>query len=350
MTLSAAFFPRVSMIDTFRAWARLLERLGTAVRAHVATAVRSGQDLSTPVAQEGGDTVFAIDRHVEPVIEREIESWPPEYKPLLLIAEGFGDDGRRVFGPADQPLRYRLLVDPIDGTRGLMYDKRSAWFLAAVAVDGGEVTRLSDSFAAAMVELPTSKQGWCDSYTAVAGEPAEGRRSRIETGDWHRLPPRPSTSADLRIGFGHVSNFFPGTKILAAELMERIAAETLGPALPGQALIFDDQYICSGGQMAELIAGHDRFCCDLRPLFYDILARSSGVIRGLECHPYDVAGLLVAKQAGVVITDAFGAPLDCPLDVRTGVHWCGFANPSIARQALPVIRAWLGEKGVGPTR
>src|SRR5947207_3839336 len=107
------------MTDDFRSWALLLERLGSAVRAQVAAAVRSGQDLRAPVAQEGGDTVFAIDRHVEPVIEREIETWPAEYKPLLLIAEGFGDDGRRVFGPADQPLRYRLLIDPIDGTRSL---------------------------------------------------------------------------------------------------------------------------------------------------------------------------------------------------------------------------------------
>ena len=327
-----------------QSWADRLERLGFAIRAHVAAAVRGGQDLRTPVAQEGGDTVFAIDRHVEPVLVREIEGWPAECKPLLLIAEGLGADGRRVFGPAGEPLRYRLLVDPIDGTRSLMYDKRSAWFLAAVARDGGEGTRLSDAFAAAMVELPTSKQAWCDSYTAVAGGPASGRRGRTDGRDPHPLPPQPSTSADLRHGVGHVSNFFPGTKVLAAELMERIAAEALGPAPPGQGLIFDDQYICSGGQMAELIAGHDRFCCDLRPLFYDILARrSGGVVRGLECHPYDVAGLLVARQAGVVVTNGFGAPLDCPLDVRTGVHWCGFANAAIAGQVLPIIGAWLGE-------
>jgi hypothetical protein len=52
--------------------------------------------------------------------------------------------------------------------------------------------------------------------------------------------------------------------------------------------------------MVELMLGHDRFYCDLRPLFYDVLAKQSGgAIRGLACHPYDVAGALVARQADV---------------------------------------------------
>jgi hypothetical protein len=146
-----------------------------------------------------------------------------------------------------------------------------------------------------------------------------------------------------------VASFFPGTKVLAAELTERIAARLLGPCEPGQGLLFDDQYICSGGQMAELIAGHDRFCCDLRPLFFRILERQrGGVVRGLECHPYDVAGMLVARQAGVILTDGFGRPLRCPLDVTTGVHWCGFANVTLAAAIQPVITDWLAEHGVRP--
>ena len=32
---------------------------------------------------------------------------------------------------------WTVIVDSIDGTRGLMYDKRSAWCLAAVAPPGG---------------------------------------------------------------------------------------------------------------------------------------------------------------------------------------------------------------------
>ena len=334
-----------------RSWADRLERLGTAVQRRViATSHRSDIDPALPVADEGGDTVFAIDRDVEPVIVGEIDGWPEGCKPLLLIAEGFGSDGRRVFGAdaaALERCRYRVIVDPIDGSRGLMYDKRSAWFLAAVAPDRGETTALREAFAAAMVELPTSKQCWCDSYVATSGRPAIGKRSRIGTERGRSFVPRPSAATNLTHGFAQVSNFFPGTKVLASDLMERIAVGTVGTIEPGRALIFDDQYISSGGQIVELMNGHDRFCCDLRPLFYRIQAKRSGSLdRGLECHPYDVAGTLVATQAGIVITDAFGNRLDCQLNVTSAVHWCGYANEAVAAQVGPIIRVWLSEHGI----
>jgi len=302
-----------------------------------------------PVAYEGGDTIYGLDRHVEPVIEREIVSWPEGEKPLLLIAEGMGRDGRKLFGSEHKPLRYRLIIDPIDGTRALMYDKRSAWFLAAIVRDRGEESRLADSFASVMVELPTSKQCWADIFTAVSGEPLQAFRQHLQTEERHSLPVTPSTAATLKDGFGQVSNFFPGTKVLASELMERIVEVTLGQLRPGSADVFEDQYISSGGQMAELLLGHDRFCCDLRPLFYEIIHKQTGTtVRGVECHPYDVAGLLVAKQAGLIVTDGFGKPLDCPMDVHTGVHWCGYANEALQKAIQPVVVGWLEEKGVRP--
>ena len=340
-------------MDEERAWAERLERLGRAVQRRVtATATRVDFDPAMPVADEGGDTVFAIDRDVEPVIVQEIEEWPEQCKPLLLVAEGLGSNGRRVFGTPGPgvPLRHRLIVDPIDGSRGLMYDKRSAWFLAAVAPDRGEKTGLRHTFAAAMVELPTSKQGWCDSFVATATGAATGKRSRIGAGDSRPILIRPSTAGSLTHGFAQVSNFFPGTKVLASDLMERIASATVGAIESGRALIFDDQYISTGGQMVELMCGHDRFCCDLRPLFYRIIARHSDTtIRGLECHPYDMAGTLVARQAGVIIMDAFGNPLDCPLDVTTGVHWCGYANQAIAARVAPIVKEWLREHEIVTT-
>jgi hypothetical protein len=136
--------------------------------------------------------------------------------------------------------------------------------------------------------------------------------------------------------------------MLAAELMERIATGVSTQPVAGHALIFEDQYISTGGQMIELIRGHDRFCCDLRPLFYDILERRGGVAvtRGLECHPYDIAGLLVAQQAGVIITNGFGQPLDAKFGVDEGIHWCGYANANLQREIQPIIQSWLGEQGL----
>jgi hypothetical protein len=125
--------------------------------------------------------------------------------------------------------------------------------------------------------------------------------------------------------------------------MEMIAARCGDNTLVGQSLIFEDQYISTGGQFVELMTGHDRFCCDLRPVFYDIIR--SRFIRqpdiGLQCHPYDIAGLLAARNSGVQITDAWGNELDAAFDLSTPVHWCGYANPALKALIAPVVREWI---------
>lgn len=330
-------------------WLIQLERLGLAIRSSLLTARDQGRDMSTPVACEGGDTIFAIDRQVEPAIEAAAASWVNEDRSVLVIAEGLGETGRKWFGSPTAPQRYRVLIDPIDGTRNIMYDKRAAWFLAAVAPDKGEETSLGDAVASVMVELPTSKQGQADALGAVKNNGAIGKRLNLTTGVSRALLMLPSSAVDLKQGFGQVSNFFPGTKELASQLMERIVQRTLGDVQPGSAWVFDDQYISTGGQMVELIMGRDRFCCDLRPLLYQVLEKQQGhQIRGLQCHPYDMAGLLVAQQAGVVMTDGWGRPLSLKMDVHSPVHWCGYANLTLAKSIGPVIVDWLKEKGIQP--
>jgi hypothetical protein len=238
-----------------------------------------------------------------------------------------------------------------------MYDKRPGWFLAAAATerpDRSRSARLSETFAAAMIELPTSKQGWADEFSVAAGGELIAHRINLESRTPRPFIPRPSGASSLRGGFGHVVNFFPGTKVLAAELMERISEAAVGPVVAGRANVFDDQYICSGGQMVELMMGRDRFCCDLRPLFDRIREvqtdrASTGLACGLACHPYDLSGRLVAERAGVILTNGFGEPLDAPMNVTDPVHWCGFANERLQDAILPVIREWLAEHGIDPT-
>ena len=97
------------------------------------------------------------------------------------------------------------------------------------------------------------------------------------------------------------------------------------------------QYISTGGQFFELINGHDRFNADLRPAFYALQNQPEG----LCCHPYDCATLLIAEEAGVIITNEAGQPLDGPLDCTTGLNWIGYANATLRRQIEPLIQQFL---------
>jgi hypothetical protein len=332
-----------------------LADLGRQVRGAVVAARAASAPMAGVTKVTAADTIYEIDAQVEPVIERFCEAWGREM-PLVLVAEGISDErgieGRAVFprGAAEADALVRVLCDPIDGTRGLMYDKRAAWFLAGVAPNRGEHTRLRNIGAAVQVEIPTSKQGLADVLWAVRGGGARGRRERLDgmgggAGAGEKLAIRPSQAESITHGFAGVSNFFPGTKALAAELMEAIAEALIGRENVGKGLVFDDQYISTGGQLYELIVGHDRFNADLRPLFY----RVRGWPAGLCVHPYDLAGMLIAEEAGVLLTDGVGGVVDGPLDVESPLQWAGFANARLKAAIEPVMTAvltrWLRDAG-----
>ena len=308
------------------------------VRDVVRRSHATGRDNSAVAHSSAADTIYAIDADVDPILIAMCDEWS-RTTPLVLIAEGICDErgveGPRVFpaGSRADDAELRLIVDPIDGTRGIMYDKRPAWALAAVAPNKGAITQLSEVEISVMTELPTSKMGHADVLHATRGRGARGFRVDLATGARAPLALEPSTADTIKHGFAGVSNFFPGTKVQASQLMERIVAGTLGPADVTKAMIFEDQYICTGGQFYELIVGHDRFNADLRPLFYNMV----GGPEGLCVHPYDVAGLLIAQEAGVVITDGLGGPLDGPLDTTTSLSWAGFANATLRDQIQPII-------------
>lgn len=303
---------------------------------------RSSQQLHSVSRVSSADTIYEIDAVVEPMLEDFCRDWARTC-PLVLIAEGLenadGIEGLKVYpeGATEADALIRVIVDPIDGTRGIMYDKRAAWALAGVAPNNGSATRLRDIEAAVMTELPTSKMGSSDVLWAIKGHGATGFREDLRDGSRTPLTIRPSTAQSIHHGFASVSNFFPGTKRLASELMEEISLRLLGEADVSKAGVFDDQYISTGGQFYELIVGHDRFLADLRPLFYQILKQPAG----LCCHPYDCATMLIAEEAGVILTDGMGRPLDGPLDCVTGLSWAGYCNATIRDQIEPIIRQFV---------
>jgi hypothetical protein len=296
---------------------------------------------------EEGDTIYTIDRVSEAVLVSDLAEVARE-EPLWLVAEGLPPNGLAMpFGTRDEDCRWRVLVDPIDGTRGLMYQKRPAWILTGVAPNRGPATRLRDIVLAVQTEIPLVKQHLSDQLWATRGGGIEARRIDRLTGATARLPVRPSGATTLAHGFASVSRFFPGARDVLAGIDDEIVGEVEGPPVAGKAACFEDQYISTGGQLYELIAGHDRFIADIRPVLVPVLA-ARGLPRSLCCHPYDLCSALVAEEAGVRLTDATGAPLDAPFDLDTDVSWVGYANDALRARVEPALLGALARRGLIP--
>lgn len=319
-----------------------------AIRAAVVAACEQSalEQLAAPVAEEAGDTIFAIDRVSEATLIERFGALAEQWS-CTLIAEGLGATGQMILpaGTTAEATELRVIVDPIDGTRGLMYQKRPAWILTGVAPNRGPATSLADIELAVMTEIPLLKQHLCDSLWAVAGVGAAGERLNRLTGERQPLRLAPSQATTIAQGYGSVSRFFPGARAALAAIDDELIERLLGPLRPGQALAFEDQYISTGGQLYELLMGHDRWVADLRPLAEPLL-RARGLALGLCCHPYDLCAELIAREAGVVVADEHGRRLAAPLSVDANVAWAGYANRAIADQVGPALRSILRAHGM----
>ncbi len=319
---------------------RLLCALQDEIQATlIAARAREGRKFAQVAAVTAEDTIFHIDKLSEAAILGWMEANWPRVWPVELVMEGL--EAGTTF-PRDTPVAktaWKLILDPIDGTRCIMYDKRSAWALAGLAPQRGPKTDLRDIVVAAMTELPTAKAGAADQFSAVRGGPLVTTRRDLRTGLVKKWTPRPSTARDCDHGFASVVKFFPEAKALAAEVEERLWRELGLHGKDGGARVFDDQYTSTGGQLYELIAGHDRMIGDLRPL----LLPRVGLEAALCCHPYDICTALLLEAAGGVVEAPDGKPLRAPLDVTTPVAWVAYANPALARAIRPALRKALRE-------
>lgn len=277
--------------------------------------------------------------------ERDIAS----IAPIVLIAEGLSF-GKIILptGADESEAVWRIIVDPIDGTRGLMYQKRPAWILTGVAPNHGAETRLRDIVLAVQTEIPLVKQHLCDQLWAVRGEGVSARRLDRTTGRTEPLVLHPSRADTTAHGFASVSRFFPGARDVLAAIDDEVATAVLGPPAEGKASCFEDQYISTGGQLYELMAGHDRYIADLRPLLQGVM-HDRGLPNPLCCHPYDLCTILIAEELGLAITGPTGAPLDAPLDIEADVAWIGYANAALRRTVEPALIGALRRRGLLPT-
>ena len=178
----------------------------------------------------------------------------------------------------------------------------------------------------------------------MAGAGAHAERWNRLTGEQRPFRLQPSRAPTIAQGYGGLARFFPGARDELATIDDLVIERVLGPAPAGKVHAFEDQYASTGGQLYELVMGHDRWVADLRPLVQPIL-RTRGHAANLCCHPYDLCTELIGREAGLLVTDAYGNQLATPLDVERDVAWVGYANRAIYTQVEPVLQQVLQERG-----
>lgn len=291
------------------------------------------------------DAIYQIDKVSEDfVLEWFAANWPKE-EPVELLMEGI-EDGTTTFpkGTPIEDTHFVCILDPIDGTRCLMDDKRSGWVLTAIAPRTSRTRKptLKDIIVAAMTELPASKQRLADQLSGIRGLGPAGivtTRCNLDTGLSSPIQLKPSKATDLKHGHAIVAKFFPEAKGLLTEFEETLLDRLYGLGKTTYPLVFDDQYPSTGGQFYELMAGRDRMVLDLRPLAF----HKTGFDKCLAAHPYDICTSLLLKESGCPITGMHAQPLDYPLDTTTSCGFLAYANPTLQKTLQPLIQVLIAE-------
>ena len=290
-----------------RALAAALAEVGRRVR----DAVRGGRVARDHdvVRAEGGDDVFGVDDRADLVVLAGLAALGDRW-PGTVVLEGY--DHPVAVGDPSGPWRY--LVDPVDGTRPYLAGKRSAWVLLGA---GRRATTLEGLEVGAAVEIPTSRAA----VGLVAW--ASGADLHAEDDDLVGVGPstpvtlRPQTGRPLDRSFVTVVRLLPG------------GHGPIGSWADGHLAgleVYDDLVPCTGGALMGLAAGADRAVFDPRPLLHP---------DGFAAHPYDLAALVVARAAGVVVEALPPGPLTIPLDTDTPVAWAGYADEATALRLRP---------------
>lgn len=256
---------------------------------------------------EGGDEVFGVDDRAEVALLGGLLSLVAADWPGTLVMEGHDEP----LAIGNQPGPWRYLIDPLDGTRPYLAGKRSAWILIGA---GCHAETLEDLEIGVAVEVPIKRiERGLTAWATTSGQlhvldedlSVDNRPAKPVT-----LQPRQDGEVDR--SFVTVSRFAPGSKALIGAWEDKLLAGLE---------VYEDPWLCTGGLLMGLAGGADAAVFDPRPLL---------VPGTLAAHPYDLAALVVARAAGVIVEALPPGPLDVPLDPHVGVAWAGYANAEIA--------------------
>ncbi len=314
-----------------------IEKLHQSIRKAVRENIRNQSEGLARISGSGnGDVSYGIDIVCEGMIDQWFKDNPPEGG-AVVICEGLG---QRVYPSTQDKVnaRWQIIIDPLDGTRHIMYDIRSAWILTGIAENKGLEVTLNDICAAIQTEVPNTMQDKGAVLKAVKHQGAELKIYDLHTEketDSHASLSR-STATTLENGFCVFSNFFPGTKTIISELEERVLCRLYGYPTEDSNLVFSEQYISSGGQLFMLMTGKYRMVIDIRALLYKYQLKRNRFLP-LCVHPYDLSTLLIAIESGCIVKDVYGSILNYPMNLNTNCAWVGYANSSLYKNIHTIV-------------
>lgn len=266
--------PRVDPIELSR-------ELALALREQVLPHLGAHAGRAHSGAGAGGDVTFAIDEVAESFLVDYLERRAP--------GVAFYSEDRGLVVPAGEP-EWVLVVDPIDGTRPAMAGLESACVsVAAARLDGEPV--MGDVEVGCVVEI---KSG------ALFLAARDGT-----------LEPEPRLSANGEIGRMFWTYGLRGrpVRVIAQVLEELIDSSSVGGGTFDLGSATFDMTRIVTGQMDAYIEPGPRIVADVPGMRERFERLGGGAV--LNNSPYDLAAAkLICEQAGAVVTDAYGEPLD----------------------------------------
>jgi hypothetical protein len=355
----------VSTAELVEAWRPRLLDLADGLRRVTLDGIRTAREDGTadalarptgPMKANAGDVAYGLDEPAEQLLDRWFEE-QSQLGPVSVLTEDTGwrhggagaangsTNGTTNGTGAASTFDHggpRIAVDPIDGTRNLMTDLRSAWSVIALATPGAGTPRMSDVVLGLLTEIPDSRAATYRRLVGVRGGACRFEERRVDDDTLVRATPL-HTDHEARVDHG----YFPFFKYMAdqrpliasteAAFFKRLE-EHEGADVRN---CYDDQYISNGGQLALLSLATYRMIADLRAFLAERRGRPT-----ITTKPYDVAGAIVcARAAGAIVETPLGEELDFPIDVETPVSWVGWANRETRERLGPHLWAILERLG-----
>jgi myo-inositol-1(or 4)-monophosphatase len=307
----------------------LIVELALGLRQHVLPFLGSHAARAHVHAGAGGDVTFEVDREAEEYLERFLAE--------RAAGVAFYSEDRGLVRPADDAETV-LIVDPIDGTRPALAGLESACVSVAAAPLGDGAPRMADVHTGCIAEIKSGALFVAERGRGIeirdpdgaAGTPVLSENTEIESLFW-------------TLGF----RGRPAVPLICV-LEELIDASSVGGGVFDLGSATYDMTRIVTGQLDAYIDVGPRMIEEEPALKEKFEAVGGGAV--LNNSPYDLAAaVLCLEEAGAIVTDASGQPLDSRPVLGSGhdfqMSCLAASNEEIHARVLDVLDRGFGRLG-----